>query len=393
MIELSIQYLGDGAASAAIEAKEARARLRHACELLDLDSIIIGWNLPRPLVEACREEAARAKARLYLWHPLFCSDGSFQLDPSWQTVSPGGKAVAAFEGIAEFGFACTNNPHAAAALLEHLEKALARGDYDGVFLDRMRLPSPMPGLAGNLACFCEHCQEAAREKGLDLAAARDEVQRLLASVDGTRLLTRALFLPAAESELLASFFSFRRASVSDFVSKAVALARQRELSVGLDCFSPALANSVGQDIAALAPHADWVKIMCYGHTLGPAGIPFELLDLANFLVDKQGLEEADALPLLAAASGLPLPTTRRELADEGLAAEAMTVEVGRARRDVTNTLYAGLELVRNEAVKTNEEKLVADIKAMKAAGADGLSLSWDLWHMPDEWLDLVARNI
>ncbi|GAG44359.1 unnamed protein product, partial [marine sediment metagenome] len=54
---LTIQYLGDGAASAAIEPSQARDKLRAACERLSFDAITIGWNLPEPLLEVCRKEA------------------------------------------------------------------------------------------------------------------------------------------------------------------------------------------------------------------------------------------------------------------------------------------------------------------------------------------------
>jgi hypothetical protein len=35
------------------------------------------------------------------------------------------------------------------------------------------------------------------------------------------------------------------------------------------------------------------------------------------------------------------------------------------------------------------EQIKADLSAFRRAGADGLALSWDLWHMPLERLDLV----
>ena len=36
-------------------------------------------------------------------------------------------------------------------------------------------------------------------------------------------------------------------------------------------------------------------------------------------------------------------------------------------------------------------QIEADLRALKAAGADGLSLSWDLWHMPLERLEIVRE--
>lgn len=42
-----------------------------------------------------------------------------------------------------------------------------------------------------------------------------------------------------------------------------------------------------------------------------------------------------------------------------------------------------------DVTELNAAQIEADLRAVKAAGADGLSLSWDLWHMPPEWLELV----
>ena len=59
--------------------------------------------------------------------------------------------------------------------------------------------------------------------------------------------------------------------------------RAADLEVGLDCFSPALTRLVGQDLAALAPLADWTKLMVYGHARGPATLPYEIGALADWL--------------------------------------------------------------------------------------------------------------
>ena len=50
----------------------------------------------------------------------------------------------------------------------------------------------------------------------------------------------------------------------------------------------------------------------------------------------------------------------------------------------------GIELVEIPRVSTlNDTQIKADLGAIKALGADGLALSWDLWHMPLERLELV----
>ena len=129
-----------------------------------------------------------------------------------------------------------------------LSAALDGGIYDGVFLDRIRFPAPFAGPEYELACFCEDCVQAAGEDGLDLAILQHQIRALM---DEPRRMVRALFRD--ESEPLSKLLEFRSRSITRTVAAAAAVGRQRGLAVGLDCFSPALARAVGQDLAALAP--------------------------------------------------------------------------------------------------------------------------------------------
>jgi hypothetical protein len=130
--------------------------------------------------------------------------------------------------------------------------------------------------------------------------------------------------------------------------------------------------------------------MTYGHTLGPAGLPHELLDLANWLVGQHGTAEQQALEWLSQTTGLGLPRNHAELRNRGLGPAALGVEIARARVAGIKTVLAGIELVEIEGVThLYDEQIRADLHALRAAGADGLVLSWDLWHMPLQRLDLV----
>jgi len=162
--------------------------------------------------------------------------------------------------------------------------------------------------------------------------------------------------------------------------------------VGLDCFSPSLARMVGQNIGVLDGYADWTKLMSYGHTLGPSGLPFELGGLADWLVVERGLQETEALSWLSDAADLPLPQSRDALRARGVSSETLTIEIRRGREAGIQRLLAGIELVEIQGVaELNEVQITADLQALRTAGAEGLALSWDLWDMPLERLDLVAK--
>jgi hypothetical protein len=160
--------------------------------------------------------------------------------------------------------------------------------------------------------------------------------------------------------------------------------------VGLDCFSPALTCMVGQDLGELDSCCDWIKVMSYGHAFGPAGLPFELLDLASWLVGRRVVGGREALERLSVAAHLPLPSTQLALRRDGLLPEALGAEVERGRSMGVRNLLAGIELVELAGITSlNAEQIAADLRAFQEAGADGLALSWDLWHMSLQRLELV----
>jgi hypothetical protein len=397
MKTLAVQYLEDGPGVAAIGPGEARARLRDALERLAISYVLLGWNLPPVLIDACREETARAGAQLFRWHPLLTGDGTFVPRPEWQTVGLDGERVDGFRGMPEFTFVCPNRPAVREAALSHLRGVLQRGEYAGVFLDRIRYPSPAADPSRLLACFCDDCQRAAWAEGLDLEGTRQRIQSLLAAPERIGPSIRALLDPSSDGTpdptlaALPVFLDFRARSVTRLVQAVADAIHATGLAVGLDCFSPALAPLVGQDLGALNGHCEWIKIMSYSHALGPASLPFELLDLADWLVDERSVDGPQALEWLSVATGLPLPSTRAALAERGLAPEALAAETQRGRAAGVRRLLAGIELVEIEGVaQLDRRQIAADLRAFHDSGADGLVLSWDLWHMPLERLDLVS---
>jgi hypothetical protein len=395
---LVVQYLEDGPDVATIAPAEARARLRDAFERLPISAVLLGWHLPQPLLRACADETARAGASLFRWHPLLTGDATFPPRPEWRTVGLTGEHVPGFHGLPEFTFLCPNRPAAREAALEHLHDALRRGEYDGVFLDRIRYPSPAGDPARWLACFCDGCRRAAAGEGFDLKATQRQIVALLGEPVRAQAAVRVLLdalapTPDADLAALHAFLDFRARSVTRFVQAAADVARAQGLAVGLDCFAPALTYMVGQDLAALNSCCDWIKVMVYGHTFGPAGLPFELLALADWPVGRRWASEPQALAWLTEALRLPLPPSRAALLEDGLSPGALAAEVRRARAAGVGVLLAGIELVDVAGVtRLASQQIAADLRAFRAAGADGLALSWDLWHIPRGRLDLVGRE-
>jgi hypothetical protein len=420
MALFAVQYLEDSPEVAEIDPQEARDRLRAAFKVLPISYVLLGWSLSEALFDACAEETARAGARLYRWHPLLTGDGEFVPRPEWQTVGLDGEPVPGFRGTPEFTFVCPNRLEAREAVIAHMHDVLRRDRYQGIFLDRIRYPSPAPDPSRLLSCFCKDCHRAAWAEGLNLEDMRRQVLGLLSTLDGAHTLVDVLLdrkpgsssaldvgawkgrrapdagrcLPGdlhhADAEALQAFLRFRAGSVSRFVEAVAGVIHDEGLEVGLDCFSPALTWMVGQDLRALDACCEWIKVMSYGHTMGPAGLPFELLGLADWLVEQYEVSEAQAMDWLSAASRLELPSSRGQLCEWGLAPQALGSEVRRARAAGVRTLLAGIELVELEGItQLNEAQIAADLSAVRVAGADGLALSWDLWHISPERLEWV----
>lgn len=73
-----------------------------------------------------------------------------------------------------------------------------------------------------------------------------------------------------------------------------------------------------------------------------------------------------------------------------LSAAILKVEIERGRAAQPPELLAGIELVEMPGVaELSAEQIRIDLEAMRAAGVDGLALSWDLQHMPLERLEWV----
>ncbi len=394
---LAIQYLEESPELAGLDAEEVGARLHDALQRLPLDIVILGWSVLPRLVDACACKAARAGARLYRWQPMLAGCVP-QIDPRWRVVGLDGEPVPGYLDKPEFTFICPNNEAAVQAVLDEFKCQLSSGPYQGVFLDRIRFPSPASNPARSLGCFCDSCRQAAAGEGLDLDAVRGVIQAMARTFKGRKQFLSQLFsahslTPGIEKlDQLGRYLAFRERSISCFVEKASAIAWRAGLKVGLDCFSPALARMVGQNLGVLSASCDWIKIMTYGHCLAPAGLPYELMGLANWLEPAAPDSEREALHAVSQAGRLALPPAYDDLRRQGIRPPELAAEVVRARQAGITTLLAGIELVDLAGVTAlDPAQIRADLRAFRRAGPDGLVLSWDLWRVPLERLDLVRE--
>jgi len=68
--------------------------------------VILGWNMPPNLVEACSMEAAIHGALLYRWHPFL----SGLQHPERQVINPYHNSIEGYQRMPEFTYSCPNRP-------------------------------------------------------------------------------------------------------------------------------------------------------------------------------------------------------------------------------------------------------------------------------------------
>jgi len=382
MKTIAAQYL-EYAPAEATPAK-VRERLRQAFDLLPISILILGWDLPDRQEEAVAEETARQDAALYRWHPLLASDAGFALPAEWQPVSLRGEPVPGFKGLPEFTFICPNRADVQDWIAERIEVVAGRGIYQGLFFDRMRFPSPVEDPERHLACFCKHCQRIASDSGLDLEVVRRSLESLFADTNRLKTFIQSLFAPSDDS-LLELFYRFRLDSITKAIQYAAKLSRSHGLNIGLDCFSPCLTRMVAQDLSALNQSCDWIKLMTYPRVFGPAGLPFELRALAEWLRTRQDFSEREAIQLVNEASSL-------SFTPNGLDSESIAHEIQRGRDVGITNLLAGIALVELEGIHSSTpQQIESDVSACREA--DGLVLSWDLWHVKPQTLKTIRQSL
>jgi len=367
-----VQYLEAPDPEGLRTAEEVRRRLEHALSTLEITAIIVGWHAPPTQLSICRELATEAGVALYRWHPVMSGDQAGRLNA---VVGLDGQPVTAHDDNPDFRFGCPNDPHNRALVLNELSRVIDSGLFDGIFLDRIRFPSPTRDPLRDMGCFCDNCKSAARAVDLDLDHVRNRLTQTLQVAAsavawlGSSLTPGVDIRHAVDADgLLERFLRFRERSIVSVTAALSDLVRKAGMQLGLDCFSPSLTRLVGQALPDLEHHADWTKVMTYAHTNGVAGLPYEFGLLATWWKQNHG-----ALP------------------DQALIQAPLDAEFARAREACSHPMLAGIETVELPGVASpTSAQLTNGIAAARGHGLDGIALSWDLWHTPPERLEVVT---
>ncbi len=334
---------------------------RHPCDIA-----IVGLDAPRQTYARLRKSAKQ----MYLWLPVFSEwDHLTDYDP---LIDCDGKDFLAGHTGA-FHFRCPSSEKNIEAMLQESLLRLDMGQFDGVFLDRIRYPSFQYGLSGVLGCFCDGCVRRLREMGLDAGALRRACQRVredrpnplgLISFDGRRW--------AVEDPDLQALFDARCAILTESLRRICQFFAERGLKIGLDLFTPALGYFTGQDVGLLAPMADFVKPMLYLRTDAPAGLPYEIRMMDEAAGNRN--------PLLALLGANNLKTFVKG-------------EVERMAQLKTDVL-CGFEYNRVLPIAPTTPQIIReDVRWLLSCGADGVTACWNLFSTPEEHVDALFETL
>jgi hypothetical protein len=370
---------------------------------IDLDFLIVGF---REAPEAFREfcGSRRPVRDAVLWYSALSDIEG--MEDSELVMSWRGERSRGWGGWAEkgggveetFRFACPNNPAVRRKTVSRLRELLGRYAFAGVFLDKIRFPSPANGVDEMLSCFCDHCRDAAARVDLDL----DSVVKILAD--------RAIDPCASQGEtaedepspwlgvllagrpILSRFLRFRAESIAALVAELADEARRVGRTVSLDLFSPCLSALVGQDYGSLKRRCDWAKPMTYRLVQGPAGLRLEIPTLIEGVASRFGLDEARVVEWSARHAAFDKDALH-ETRERAVPISFIQAEIDAAVRTLAPVpVYFGLELIRQPGVIDVDPAHVRDmVKAGRAANAAGLVISWDLMHAPIDCIRALAE--
>jgi hypothetical protein len=365
--------------------------------IVPLSILAVGAHEIPEIFHRLTDTATRPVGEIYLWYNLLSDYPSQQ--PGDGVVNFRGVSGSGWQGWQESGaeveesfqFGCPNNPTVRQKTLSGLEGLLRTYPFDGVFLDKLRFPSPAGGLEMALSCFCPHCYQAAARLGLDL----DRVKACLqdrniggSTQGGAQIPPGSPWLEALcqNYPLLQAFLRFRADSVTGLVREVRELTNRMGRKLALDMFSPAFAALVGQDYSVLAALADWVKPMTYRRAFGPAGFRLEAQSLFNGIERIYHVPEEEIFQW--AEHNYPDFTAEgyRRMLESLVPLEWMRAEIYHAVEYSGPTpVYMGLETVHFPGViQITPDQVREMLTTGIACGVHGAVISWDVLNTPLE---------
>lgn len=384
-----------------------KKKLATAKETLDLDALMIWSDINKKDLDLVGKICKDFKIKTYLWYPILADIPGFKIEQE--------QAVETFDGLRGYGknsywdklgegeedflFLCPNDEEHIKRIFDQYQNKIKESGFDGVFLDRIRFPSPSDGFETLFSCFCKYClNKFYNNYGEDLKDYRNQVKtffKKFKTIDINYLQTCQSLSDIIIRDNLKKFYDFRKQNIYQVLKMFADKAKQMGKLVGVDLFAPSLAPLVSQDYQLLTKTCDWIKPMIYCHTSSPAGLPLELYCFIRAILDiNPVLDEGQLIREISRIIGVDLPTQINELLKNGVSeniiySEMQKIKELNLRKNVD--IYVGLEAVQIPGLCNITERILKKyLKSVIETDFKGIILSWDLLKIPDENLQLVG---
>jgi hypothetical protein len=386
---------------------DLKKKLVTAKETLNLDALIIWSDINKKDLDLVRKICRDFKIKTYLWYPILADIPGFKV--RWE------QSVETFDGLRGYGkngrwdklgkgeedflFLCPNDEQNIRRIFDQYQNKIKESGFDGVFLDRIRFPSPSNGFEALFSCFCKSClNKFYNNYGEDLEGYQNQVKTVFKNfktIDVNYLQTCQSFSDIIIRDSLKKFYDFRKQNIYQVLKIFADKAKQMGKLVGVDLFAPSLAPLVSQDYQLLAKTCDWIKPMIYCHTSSPAGLPLELYCLIKAILEiNPTLDEGQLIREISRIIGVDLPTQINDLLKNGISENIICSEMQRITEfnlPEKVDIYVGIEAVQIPKVCNIDRSILKKyLESFIKTDTKGIILSWNLLKIPDENLKLAG---
>jgi len=384
-----------------------KKKLATAKEALNLDALMIWSDINKKDLDLVRKICRDFKIKTYLWYPILADIPGFKV--RWE------QSVETFDGLHGYGkngrwdklgkgeedflFLCPNDEQNIRRIFDQYQNKIIESGFDGVFLDRIRFPSPSNGFELLFSCFCKSClHKFYNNYGEDLKGYRNQAKTVFKkfkTIDVNYLQTCQSFSDIIIRDSLKKFYDFRKQNIYQVLKMFADKAKQMGKLVGVDLFAPSLAPLVSQDYQLLAKTCDWIKPMIYCHTSSPAGLPLELYCLIRAILEiNPTLDEGQLIQEISRIIGVDLPTQINDLLKNGISENIICSEMQRITEfnlPEKVDIYVGIEAVQIPKVCNIDGSILKKyLESFIKTETKGIILSWNLLKIPDENLKLAG---
>lgn len=364
-----IQIYTGGAAGRNITCEEIEKRLAGFGKNIP-DGIIVGWSLEKHIYSWLRAYTKDKDIELYLWFQVLSEYKELKNFYPVREIGGGLLKSVLFDKDEEFSFYCPSNGQTIRYLKEIYEEHFADIGFDGVFLDRIRFPSPTFDRNAIFSCCCADCLSKYEKYGItgkDIEEVRKDISRHAAETEFLGIEEYKDGIYTFRNKELNQYFNARARLITELAAELSGYFKSEGLKIGLDLFAPCLSLFVGQSYQELSSYADYIKPMLYRYTDTPAGMLFELKGITKalsredtgaarfrYLTDKIGIHKA-AL------------------------SDFMAKEMDSAKKLSHCKVYAGMEIHTIPGrMKIKPAQITEGVKLLDRAGAEGRIASWNI---------------